>query len=100
LSGTGALTAVQAAGAAPTVPRSLAQAVFADDWETYAQAWAALDANEIAQLLARQQAGEAARLTLCGERGATTFETAPQGLAAKFLSLLVPQPMWYLGNTL
>jgi hypothetical protein len=52
------------------VPRSLAQAVFADDWEAYAQAWAALDAGEIAQLLARQQAGEAVRLTLCGERGA------------------------------
>jgi hypothetical protein len=83
-----------------TVPRSLAQAVFADDWEAYAQAWAALDAGEIAQLLARQQTGEAVRLTLCGERGATAFETAPQGFAAKFLSLLVPQPKWYLGNTL
>ncbi|AYQ28541.1 MULTISPECIES: hypothetical protein [unclassified Polaromonas] len=98
LSGTGALTSGHVAGsAAPSVPRSLAQAVFADDWEAYAQAWAALDAGEIAALLARQQAGEAVRLTLCGERGATTFETAPQGFAAKFLSLLVPQPAWYLG---
>ncbi len=83
-----------------TVPRSLAQAVFADDWEAYAQAWTALDAGDIAQLLARQQAGETVRLTLCGERGATTFETAPQGFFAKISSLLVPQPMWYLGNTL
>ena len=101
LSGTGALAAGHVAdGVAPTVPRSLAQAVFADDWEAYAQAWAALDAGEVAQLLARQQAGEAVRLTLCGERGANTFETAPQGFFAKISSLLVPQPMWYLGNTL
>jgi hypothetical protein len=98
LSGTGAPTSGHVAGsAAPSVPRSLAQAVFADDWEAYAQAWAALDAGEIAALLARQQAGEAVRLTLCGERGATTFETAPQGFFAKISSLLVPQPAWYLG---
>ncbi|MBW8723153.1 MAG: hypothetical protein JF626_15250, partial [Polaromonas sp.] len=82
------------------VPRSLAQAVFADDWDAYAKAWAALDASEIAALLARQQAGEAVRLTLCGERGANTFETAPQGFFAKVSSLLVPQPMWYLDSQL
>jgi hypothetical protein len=96
LSGTGALTAVQAAGAAPTVPRTLAQAVFADDWEAYAQAWAALDAGDIAALLARQQTGEAVRLTLCGERGATTFETAPQSFLVKISSIFVPQPAWYM----
>jgi hypothetical protein len=101
LSGTGALAAGHVAdAAAPTVPRSLAQAVFADDWEAYAQAWAALDAGEIAQLLARQSAGETVRLTLCGERGANTFETAPQGFFAKVSRLLVPQPAWYLHYTL
>jgi hypothetical protein len=78
------------------VPRSLAQAVFADDWEAYGKAWAALDAADIAQLLARQQAGEAVRLTLCGERGANTFETAPQGFLAKLSSIFVPQPAWYM----
>lgn len=76
-----------------TAPRSLAQAVFADDWAAYAQAWAALDANEIAALLARQRAGEAVRLTLCGERGATTFETANQGFFAKIAGALSPTPL-------
>lgn len=78
------------------VPRSLAQAVFADNWQAYAAAWAALDAGEVAQLLARQQAGEAVRLTLCGERGATTFETAPQSFLAKISSIFVLQPAWYM----
>jgi hypothetical protein len=87
-------------GGQVTVPRRLAQAVFADDWQAYAQAWAALDTGEIAQLLARQQASETVRLTLCGERGANTFETSPQGFFAKISSLLVPQPAWYLDSQL
>ncbi|WP_431095331.1 hypothetical protein [Polaromonas aquatica] len=101
LSGTGALPAGYAPGGQrPTVPRSLAQAVFADDWEAYAQAWAALDAGDIAQLLARQRAGEAVRLTLCGERGWQTFETHPADLMARISSLLMPQPLWYERNQL
>jgi hypothetical protein len=75
------------------VPRSLAQAVFADDWAAYAQAWAALDADEVTALLARQRAGEAVRLTLCGERGATTFETARHGFFAKIATSLSPTPL-------
>ena len=77
-----------------SVPRSLAQAVFNDDWAAYAQAWAALDASELAQLLARQKAGETVRLTLCGERGAQTFETARTGLFARISSVLAPKPIW------
>lgn len=96
LSGSGALPAGYApTSQTPTVPRSLAQAVFADDWQAYAQAWAALDAGEMAQLLARQRAGEAVRLTLCGERGWQTFETQKTGFLAKISSLLMPQPLWY-----
>ena len=99
-SGTGALAA--ASGLLPlsqrereqiTIPRSLAQAVFADDWTAYAQAWAALDANEIAALLARQRAGETVRLTLCGERGANTFETSRQGFFAKIAGSLAANPL-------
>lgn len=96
LSGTGALPAGHVpTSQTPTVPRSLAQAVFADDWQAYAQAWAALDAGDIAQLLARQRAGETVRLTLCGERGWQTFETQKTGFLAKISSLLMPQPLWY-----
>lgn len=67
--------------------------MFADDWAAYAQAWAALDTNEIAALLARQRAGETVRLTLCGERGAATFETAHQGFFAKIAGSLSPTPL-------
>ena len=73
-----------------SVPRSLAQAVFREDWASYAQAWAALEAGDIAALLARQQRGESVRLTLCGESGAQTFETHRAGLWTKFSSLFSP----------
>ena len=66
ISGTGALPAKSARptpparrpSSQPAAPRSLAQAVFKEDWAACAQAWAALDAGEIAALLARQRAGE------------------------------------------
>lgn len=73
-----------------SAPRSLAQAVFREDWAGYAQAWAALDAGEIAALLARQRAGESVRLTLCGEHSAQTFETHRAGLWTRISSLLSP----------
>jgi hypothetical protein len=76
-----------------SVPRSLAEAVFADDWTAYAQAWAALDAGEVARLLARQQAGEPVRLTLCGERSAQTFETSRPSLRARISSFFTPLRM-------
>ncbi len=97
LSGTGALPASHS-GARPndiSMPRSLAQAVFHDDWAAYAQAWAALDAGELARLLARQRAGETVRLTLCGERGAQTLESSRPGLFAKISNLLSPKPIWH-----
>ena len=73
-----------------STPRSLAQAVFKEDWPGYAQAWAALDAGEIAALLARQRAGESVRLTLCGEHSAQTFETHRAGLWTRISSLFSP----------
>lgn len=103
ISGTGALPAKFGEALTPTlsqrereqvsVPRSLAEAVFADDWAAYAQAWAALDAGELARLLARQQAGETVRLTLCGERSAQTFETSRPSLRARIKRLFAPLPM-------
>lgn len=101
VSGTGALPAAASGEAlTPTLsqggreqissPRSLAQAVFQEDWAGYAQAWAALDAGEIAGLLARQRAGESVRLTLCGEHGAQTFETHRAGILTRISSLFSP----------
>ena len=94
VSGSGALPALPAAPDEVSAPRSLAQAVFNDDWAAYAQTWSALTASALAQLLARQKAGETVRLTLCGERSAQTFETARTGLFAKISSLLAPKPIW------
>ena len=97
LSGSGALPASVAAQAAPpTTPHTLAQTVFADDWAAYAAAWAALDAGEVAQLLARQKAGQTVRLTLCGDRHAQTFESTPTGVFSRISSLFSAMPVYSL----
>lgn len=94
ISGTGALPDADLPALPDiSVPRNLAEAVFADDWTAYARAWATLDAGELARLLARQQAGQAVRLTLCGERSAQTFETRRPGLRARISSLFTPLRM-------
>ena len=97
ISGSGALPAsVVAETAALTAPRTLAQAVFADDWAAYAAAWAALDKSEVAKLLARQKAGDVVRLTLCGDRHAQTFESAKKSVFSRISSLFSPQPTFLL----
>ena len=63
-----------------SAPRDLVRAALGDDWAAYQQAWRHLDAGEVQGLLAHQRAGGLARLTLCGERGAQTFESAGRGL--------------------
>lgn len=92
VSGSGALPANQtlALKVKDNVPRSLAQAVLKEDWTAYAQAWASLDTGAIAQLLARQRAGETVRLTLCGEHSAQTFETHRTSLWSRISGLLKP----------
>jgi hypothetical protein len=54
--------------------------LLAEDWATWAEAWAALDASVIADLLQRSQSGELVSLTLCGERYSQRFDSAPQSL--------------------
>ncbi len=88
LSGTGTLPAGAIQPSPVVVQRSLAPAVFSDDWAAYAQAWTALDASDISQLLASQQAGRRVALTLCGERNAHTFETRQDGWLARTLGRL------------
>ncbi len=91
LSGTGALT--QAPTTLPrdiSINRSLAQAAFADDWAAHAQAWAALDAGDVAALLARQIRGENVRLSLCSDTQALTFETSNPSVLTRVMNLLRP----------
>jgi hypothetical protein len=83
-----------------SAPRTLADAALRDDWQAYADAWGALDAHEAKDWLTRQSAGDVVRLTLCGERTAQTFESAPRSLLVRIKQLLKPKPLLGLLETL
>lgn len=70
----------EAPGAAPVVDDRLRAGALAQDWAAWAEAWRALDAGPVAQLLQRVERGEPVVLTLCGERFAQRFEPVPGGL--------------------
>jgi hypothetical protein len=86
LSGCG--VAQPASGPEPTTDARLRAPALAGDWAAWVKAWDTLDAGPLAELLQRAQRGETARLTLCGERSAATFEAAPRGLLQRARSLL------------
>jgi hypothetical protein len=65
---------------------SLRAPVLSEDWVAWAEAWRALDAGEIAQLLEAARDGGTVALTLCGERSAHRFQTTPQSLWHQFTS--------------
>ena len=92
VSGSGALAEAATEHPHINVSRALAQSAFTNDWAAYAQAWAQLDASDIAQLLAQQNSGKTVRLSLCGESNAMTFETAQHGVLTKIKNALSPQP--------
>jgi hypothetical protein len=81
--GAGALDGTPTLADAPALPDTLRQAVLRDDWAGWQAAWAALDAGEIDTLLAAAQRGENVTITLCGERHARTWTTAPAGTFAR-----------------
>lgn len=72
----------------PVVIDTLRAPALQDDWPAWVQAWQALDAGPVRELLARAQKGEPVRLTLAGERHAQCHESAPRSwltsLAARF----------------
>lgn len=71
LSGSGALAQPPVmAEPAPRMPLSLLSAACRQDWPTWAQAWQAIDAQDMAELLASLERGESVRLTLCSEHQA------------------------------
>ena len=91
VSGSGALIQVATDHPHTNVTRALTQSAFTNDWAAYAQAWAQLDANDIAQLLAQQHGGKTVRISLCGESNAMTFETAQHGVLTKIKNALSHQ---------
>ena len=62
------------------VDGTLRAPLLAQDWVAWAEAWRTLDNGALATLLADAQAGRSASLTLCGERTAQRFDSAPRSL--------------------
>jgi len=78
VSGAGALDQPVSLGEPPNMPDALRRAALQADWSAWQQAWAALDSGAIADLLARARRGEPVTLTLCGERVARSWTSAPR----------------------
>jgi hypothetical protein len=72
-------------GPRPTAPASLQvtpylrEAALAGDWRGWAAAWQELDTRDCVRLLAAIDAGQAVRLTLCGEAGSRTWSSRAVG---------------------
>ncbi len=64
----------------PQVDDRLREPLLADDWEAWRLAWQSLDVGPIADALAAIRRGEAVTLTLCGERLARSWASAPRNL--------------------
>ncbi|MGH6625528.1 MAG: phosphoglycerate mutase, partial [Burkholderiaceae bacterium] len=101
VSGTGALPPPSARGtgghsASPVVPHTLREAALRENWPAWAQAWQQLDATEVARLLAALDQQGAARLTLCGERSACTYEARPQSLWRRISSSWGGKPLSFI----
>ena len=99
--GTGSLpTPAPTPTTVPTVPTTLRDAALREDWRTWATAWAALDSGPVADLLRQSESGAPVQLTLCGERNAQGFHSAPRGLAQRIQGFFRPQRFMDLRNQL
>ena len=63
------------------------------NWPAWAEAWQALDTNEVAQALKHSQQGQPVTLTLCGERLARRFEQQAKSLWSRVSNRLSPPPV-------
>ncbi len=93
ISGAGALPAdVATLPTPPMVELRLRDAALAQDWPRWRSAWQAVDADACAALLQRLNAGDAVRLTLCGDEGLRSWQAAPTGLFQRISSLFGIKP--------
>lgn len=73
----------------PVVDDRLRNAALNEDWAAWQQAWQAMDAGPIAQLLTAAERGAPVQLTLCGERHADHYAPpATTGLLQRLRRLL------------
>ena len=93
LHGTGTLPASRAAVTSPhpEVWEALRAPALTGSHTQWLQAWAALDAGPMADLLRHLQAGGTATLALCGERSARSFTATPRSMLQRIQSILRPQ---------
>jgi hypothetical protein len=70
---------------------ALRQAALQENWPAWAQAWQALDAGLLRELLAAHLRGEAVELTLSGERNALTWQPQRAGWRQKIQNVFKPK---------
>lgn len=85
--GSGALPAQLPASEPPQVVDALRGPALREDWAAWRSAWEALDAGPVAELAARAAQGQPVQITLCGERGALSWRSAPRSLGQKISSI-------------
>lgn len=97
-----ALNSVWISGCGQALPRQpdpalqldsrLREPLLTQDWAAWREAWQALDAGPVRELLDAQQAGTPVALTLCGERSAQRWESRPRsGLARLWQRIAAPR---------
>ena len=92
ISGAGELAHLPAARPGLLVDNRLPAAALRGDPLAQAQAWAAVDADACARLLAQLRQGHAIGLTLCGERRARGYTVAPKSLFDRIKHVLGLKP--------
>lgn len=82
------------------IASDLRNAAIAQDWAGWIQAWKILDTTQCAALLREAEAGNYARLTLCGERHAMTLDTRKTGFFDRIKRRFGHQPLYSLRDKL
>ncbi|MEO8857272.1 MAG: hypothetical protein ABI343_09815, partial [Burkholderiaceae bacterium] len=82
------------------VADQLRQPALAMDWAGWTQAWAQVDQDACGQLLRALDAGQDARLTLCGERSALSFASAREGMVQRLRRRFTHTPLQSLQDQL
>ena len=93
LHGAGSVSAAQLQAPRPAIELidGLRQAALRQHWPKWKHAWEQADAGPLADLAQHVAAGGQATLTLCGERHARSYTTAPRGLLQKIKNVFSPQ---------
>ena len=80
------------AAAEPVLDARLRAPAMADDWAAWVKAWDTLDAGPVADAVGCVERGEPLKLTLCGERGSVTYQSAARGFWRGLRTRLSPPP--------